>query len=57
MKEFQVVTLTIFAETSLYTRNKLFAGSSLPAKQKHYWPMDGLTDKSTDGPTDGHILL
>ena len=34
--------------TSLYTRNKSFAGLSLPDEQKRYVPMDG----PTAGPMD-----
>ena len=44
-------------ECALIWFNKLLGNSSLPAKQKHYQRMDGLTDKPTNGPTDGHTLL
>ena len=47
-------------ETSSYTRNKSFAGSSLPAETKALptdQRTDGPTDRRTDGPTDGHTLL
>ena len=37
--------------TSSYTRNKSFAGSSLPAETKAL-RTDGPTDRRTNGPTD-----
>ena len=40
--------------TSLYTQNKLFAGSSLPADKSI---TDGPTDGLTDRPMDGDTLL
>ena len=46
--------MTQNTQTSLYTRNKLFAGSSLPTKAL---PTDRRTNRRTNGPTDGHALL
>ena len=46
----------IFRGTSSYTRNKSFAGSSLPAETKAL-RMDRWTDGPTDRRTNGHTLL
>ena len=41
------LNLNLNLNLSLYTQNKLFAGSSLPAEQKHYQRIDGPTDGRT----------